>query len=206
MRLFVSGESFRTATRYLFGLSEEKPTFPPVDTPLEHDLEIATHEHGLMGSPEVSRILLSRALALSETPASESVLLVAHGMGDDGENDRVLDNMRLAAATLASEGFAEVEVATLREDWEEARVAAEAAMRAFVEGRTVEGRRVLVLPYRLSGFGPYATVLEGLDYVAGDGLLPHDAISRWIEQTAAGVACESAWEQRDCDRFTNGGR
>ena len=99
-----------------------------------------------------------------------------------------------------------VEVATLREDREEARVAAEAAIRSFVESQTAQGRRVLVLPYRLSGFGPYAAVLEGLDYVAGDGLLPHDAISRWIEQTAAGVACENAWAKSDCDRFTNGRR
>lgn len=204
VRLFVSGESFRTDTRYLLGLSDEEPELPWVKAPLAHDLEIATHEHGLMGSPEVSQILLTRALDLSEDPAGESVLLIAHGMGNEGENDRVLDNMRLAAGRIAEKGFAEVEVAALREDWEEARVAAEAAIRSFVESRAAAGRRVLVLPYRLSGFGPYAKVLEGLDYVPADGLLPHDAISRWIERTAAGVACESGWRQRGCDRFTDG--
>ncbi len=204
VRLFVSGESFRTDTRYLLGLSEEEPELPWVKAPLEHDLTIATHDHGLMGSPEVSDILLTRALDLSEDPSGESVLLIAHGMGDEGENDRVLDNMRTAADRIAAEGFREVEVATLREDWEEARVAAEAGIRSFVESRTDAGRRVLVLPYRLSGFGPYAKVLEGLDYVPGDGLLPHDAISRWIESTAAGVACESGWRSRGCDRFTDG--
>lgn len=206
VRLFVSGESFRTDTRYLLGLSDEEPELPWVKAPLDHDLTIATHEHGLMGSPEVSQILLTRALDLSEDPAGESVLLVAHGMGDEGENDRVLENMRTAADRIAEKGFAEVEVAALREDWKEARAAAEAGIRSFVEGRAAAGRRVLVLPYRLSGFGPYAKVLEGLDYVAGDGLLPHDAISRWIERTAAGVACESGWRQRGCDRFTDGPR
>ena len=206
VRLFVSGESFRTDTRYLLGLSDEEPELPWVQAPLEHDLEIATHEHGLMGSPEVSQILLTRALALSEDPAGESVLLVAHGMGDEGENDRVLDSMRLAAGRIAEVGFREVEVAALREDWEEARVTAEAAIRSFVESRAAAGRRVLVLPYRLSGFGPYAKVLEGLDYAAGDGLLPHGAISRWIERSAAGVACESGWRRRGCDRFTDGPR
>ena len=198
VRLFVSGESFRADTRYLLGLSDEEPELPWVRAPLEHDLAIATHDHGLMGSPEVSDILLTRAHDLSEDPSGETVLLIAHGMGDEGENDRVLDNMRIAADRIAAEGFAEVEVATLREDWEEARAAAEAAIRSFVESRTAEGRRVLVLPYRLSGFGPYAKVLEGLDYEAGDGLLPHTAISRWIERTAAGVACESGWGQGDC--------
>ena len=204
VRLFVSGESFRTDTRYLLGLSDEEPELPWVKAPLEHDLTIATHEHGLMGSPEVSDILLTRALGLSESPSGESVLLIAHGMGDEGENDRVLENMRLAAGRIAEEGFTEVEVAALREDWEEARVAAEAEIRSFVESRAEAGHRMLVLPYRLSGFGPYAKVLEGLDYAAGDGLLPHDAISRWIENTAAGVACESGWRRRGCDRFTNG--
>ena len=206
VRLFVSGESFRTDTRYLLGLSEEGPELPWVKAPLEHDLEIATHERGLMGSPEVSQILLTRALALSRDPAGESVLLIAHGMGDEGENDRVLDSMRLAAGRIAEVGFREVEVAALREDWEEARVTAEAAIRSFVESRAAAGRRVLVLPYRLSGFGPYAKVLQGLDYAAGDGLLPHDAISRWIERTAAGVACERGWRRRGCDRFTDGPR
>ena len=206
VRLFVSGESFRTDTRYLLGLSDEEPELPWVKAPLEHDLAIATHEDGLMGSPEVSDILRTRALELSEEPAGESVLLIAHGMGDDGENDRVLDSMRLAAGRIAEEGFAEVEVAALREDWEEARAAAEATIRSFVETRTAAGGRVLVLPYRLSGFGPYAEVLKGLDYVPADGLLPHEAISRWIERTAAGVACESGWRKRDCERFTNGRR
>ena len=204
VRLFVSGESFRTDTRYLLGLSDQEPELPWVKAPLDHDLTIATHDHGLMGSPEVSDILLTRALDLSEDPSGESVLLIAHGMGDEGENNRVLDNMRTAAERIAAEGFREVEVATLREDWEEARVAAEAGIRSFVASRTGKGRRVLVLPYRLSGFGPYAKVLEGLDYVAGDGLLPHDAISRWIESTAAGVACDSGWHQRGCGRFTDG--
>lgn len=204
VRLFVSGESFRVDTHFLLGLSDQEPELPWVKTPLDHDLTIATHEHGLMGSPEVSQILLTRALDLSEDPAGESVLLIAHGMGDDGENDRVLENMRLAAGRIAETGFAEVEVAALREDWEDVRVAAEAAIRSFVESRAAAGRRVLVLPYRLSGFGPYAKVLEGLDYAAGDGLLPHDAISRWIERTAARVACESGWRQSGCDRFTDG--
>lgn len=199
VRLFVSGESFRADTRYLLGLSDEEPELPWVEAPLDHDLTIATHEDGLMGSPEVSDILLTRALDLSEDPSGESVLLIAHGMGDERENDRVLENMRAAAERIAVEGFREVEVATLREDWEEARAAAEAGIRSFVESRNGEGHRVLVLPYRLSGFGPYAGVLEGLEYLPGEGLLPHRAVSCWIERTAAAVACHSGWREDGCD-------
>ncbi len=47
---------------------------------------------------------------------------------------------------------------------------------------TDEGGRAIVIPFRVTGFGPYATVLEGLDYVADhQGLIPHSEVTRWIE-------------------------
>ncbi len=42
-----------------------------------------------------------------------------------------------------------------------------------------------LIPFRIAGFGPYAKVLEGLEYVAdGRGFCPHPNMTRWIEQTA----------------------
>jgi hypothetical protein len=39
---------------------------------------------------------------------------------------------------------------------------------------------------RIQGFGPYARVLEGLDYVADrTGLLPHRIVTEWIEEQVA---------------------
>ena len=51
------------------------------------------------------------------------------------------------------------------------------------------GDRVIVVPFRLFGFGGYAEVLDGLTYTPADGLLPHVLISDWIEESAAGLFC-----------------
>jgi len=75
-----------------------------------------------------------------------------------------------------------VRVATLREDWPEKREPAAAAVRQFVESANRDGRTPVVIPYRVFGFGPYAEVLEGLDYRADErGLIPHPAVARWID-------------------------
>lgn len=58
------------------------------------------------------------------------------------------------------------------------------------------GRRVIVVPMRVAGFGPYADVLEGLEYTAAEGLLPHPLATSWVRETAARVACRSGWA--DC--------
>ena len=58
----------------------------------------------------------------------------------------------------------------------------------MVERMRGEWSTVVVLPYRVFGFGPYADVLEGLDYAATDGLLPHPLITDWIaRRTTAGL-------------------
>ena len=59
-------------------------------------------------------------------------------------------------------------------------------IRRFVSSESEEGRTVIVIPFRLSGFGPYAQVLEGLPYRAdGRGLIPHPAITDWIRDEIA---------------------
>ncbi len=146
-----------------------------------------------MLSPEATEIVTARALALAREPAEESVLLLAHGMGDDGANERVLSAMNRAASRISNEGFAAVEVETLREDWAEKRVEAETRIRAFVTRESSKGHRVIVVPYRLSGFGPYAEVLSGLNYTAAEGLLPHPRISDWVARTASGIICAEGW-------------
>lgn len=202
VRMFLSGESFLDQTEYFLGLSQAPPEHfvlmgpaasdPDARAPLAHSMEIATHSTGILDSGHAGDIMIDRAGALSVDPSSEAVLLIAHGMGDEAANDRVLASMRRVADRLDTAGYADVDVTTLREDWEEKRVAAEKQIRDYVEGQSSE-RSVLVIPVRLSGFGPYATVLEGLAYRAGDGLLPHEGISGWVLETANGVSCASGW-------------
>lgn len=74
---------------------------------------------------------------------------------------------------------------TLREDWPEKRATAEEQIRSFVTEAGAGDGRCLVIPFRVYGFGPYAEVLEGLDYVSdGRGLLPHEAVSAWMLRQA----------------------
>jgi len=213
VRMFLSGRSFLDQTEYFLGLSPTPPAAfvlmdhgnshagahhagpSPDPRPIDHGLTIATHAPGMLDSPETAAIMRARALEVSRSPATESVLLLAHGMGDDAENDEVLAAVRGIGRGVEAEGFARVEVATLREDWETARAAAEEEIRAFVGAESAEGRRVLVLPVRLSGFGPYAAVLDGLDYLPAEGLLPHPAVTDWLRSTAQAVACAHGWNE-----------
>ncbi|MYG19628.1 MAG: hypothetical protein F4208_08705 [Gemmatimonadales bacterium] len=144
---------------------------------------------GLGGSGQAARILVDRAATAGIPPAQSGVLLLAHGMGDDGEDRQVLRSMEDAAEALRTGGYAEVHVGTLREDWAGAREEAEERINALVAGMGERYRHVLVVPYRVSGFGPYADVLEGLEYVATEGFLPHPLITDWIAERATARFC-----------------
>ena len=156
---------------------------------LERTAEILLERRGLAEVPLTAGIIADRARQVSTDPARESVIVIAHGMGDDGEDQRVLDNMVPSLDALRAQGYAAVHAATLREDWPEAREKAEAGIRTWVEGRLAAGDRVIVVPFRLFGFGGYAEVLDGLDHIPADGLLPHPVIADWVAQSAARLFC-----------------
>ena len=99
---------------------------------------------------------------------------------------RVIQKLEMA-------GYADVDAMTLREDWEEERIIAEKNIRAYVSRMTQEGLSVIVLPMRLSGFGPYAEVLNGLDYSPGTGLLPHSELSNWVRSMTQKVIESEGW-------------
>ena len=213
VRLFISGASFLHQTEYLFGLRRDPPgramaghrvidgrNLPLLDVPGEILLEQA----GLAGSAEVSRILRDRATAGTSDPSDTGVLLIAHGMGAEDENRRLLDRMEAGAEHLRSEGFAEVRTATLREDWPGPRARAERGIRAAVADMGRRWSQVVVMPYRVSGFGPYAEVLDGLDYVPAESLLPHPLVAEWIEARARERFCSAGLESPcgPCPRTT----
>jgi sirohydrochlorin ferrochelatase len=204
VRLFVSGESWYERTRQILGVEPGAPdrheapaadhhaghhdfaaTFWRIDTESAFGLS----REGLSNGSEMSLVLLDRARQLSEDPARESVLVLAHGPGDDGENERWLAALDELVQPMRDElGFRTVAVHTLREDWDEKRTVAEAGIRAFVEQAASDDGRCLVIPFRVFGFGPYAEVLEGLEYVSdGQGLLPHEAVAVWMRRQAAAL-------------------
>lgn len=150
------------------------------------DATIVLSREGIADSPLVDQILLDRVGALSEDPSNESVLILGHGPGDDAENERWLAKMQQRAQAVHRLGaFRRVQCETLREDWPEKRAEAQGRIRRFVEDGSRNGGRVIVVPFRVAGFGPYREVLEGLTYTAdGRGLCPHPNLTHWIRQTA----------------------
>ena len=198
VRLFLSGDSFLHQTEFLFGLRPD----PPARAMMEHrmvagsDLPLLETEArtlmdlaGMAGSDQVNGIVLARAGGSSPDAAATGVLLIAHGMGAEEEDRRLLGAMERSAAELRTAGYGEVRTATLREDWAEARAAAEGEIRATVSRMGREWDRVVVIPYRVFGFGPYAEVLEGLDYVGTEGLLPHSLVGEWVAARSSAVFC-----------------
>src|SRR5690606_23972418 len=133
------------------GASQPQEMGPPQQ--LERTAEILLEQRGLSEMPLTAAIVADRAKQVSTTPAKESVIVIAHGMGEEGENQRVLDNMRSSLDALRAQGFANVHAATLREDWPEVREQAEAGIRGWVETRLAAGDEVIVVPFRLFGFG-----------------------------------------------------
>lgn len=209
VRLFISGDSWLQRTEQILGLAAGAPSGPSAsadrepcpdtrqeDCPgadaapafyrISSSARFALSHEGLGEAPESARILLERALDLSLEPAREDVLVLAHGVGDRRGNAAWRQNMEARVALLRERiPFRRVRVETLAEDWPAARAEAEQRIRGFVRRAVDDRGRAIVIPFRLSGFGPYAEVLEGLEYVAdGRGLLPHPAITDWIRRQA----------------------
>jgi hypothetical protein len=201
VRLFLSGESFLDATEYLLGERAEAPAWlarmhgehgvEPIATGLAYRID----GEGLSESALAGAILRERALSARGDGPPPAVLVLAHGAGDEDENTGLIRRIDgLASSIRASDRFGEVRVETLREDWPEARAHAEARIRAWVTARNRAAQRVLVIPFRLFGFGPYASVLEGLAYEpAPAGLLPHPLITQWLRTRATATICGAGW-------------
>ena len=200
VRLFISGESWRERTEQIFGLRPGAPPRPAGDHAghgahgghsmalwrIESPARFALSDEGLAGAPEMGAVLADRVRALSREPARESVLILAHGPEDDAENARWLQLIgQRAAAVRAMAPFRTVQVESLREDWPEKRAASEARIRTFAQQAAANGGQLIVIPYRVAGFGPYARVLEGVTYAADQrGLVPSAQVEQWVRRQA----------------------
>lgn len=184
VRLFISGDSFLEATEYAFHIRDEKPPgrFMHEPHPLQLNVPVQLSSRGLMDVTSLGGILADRTQPLMTNAENESVLIIGHGPGSDEENERWIARMDAMADSVRNLApFHNVEVTTLREDWTGKREAAETIIHAFMEEALAAGRDVLVVPFRLRGFGPYAEVLEGFEYRADhNGFLPDARITDWI--------------------------
>jgi sirohydrochlorin ferrochelatase len=158
----------------------------PVKSPVPIRMTAALNDH-----PVVADILATRARSIGKNPSSESLIIVAHGPTEEDDNRRWLADMASLSTRLAEhENFASVDYMTVRDDaakpvWEKAK----AELRAIVEKRTAEGRRVLIVPLLISFGGIEKGLrerLDGLTYTMADaGLMPDDRLAGWVLAMAA---------------------
>lgn len=139
-------------------------------------------------SPEVGRVLAERALALTRTPGEQALFLLGHGPNEDDAYAAWMRNLRPVADSVKGwTGFRDVRVGLVRDD-------APAAIRAeAVRGvrdmialqNQATGKPVVVVPVLISRGMVTEKLrrdLEGLPVVyAGEPLLPHPGLARWIE-------------------------
>lgn len=208
VRLFISGESWKERTEQILGIRPGAGPRPPADAHAGHGASHGGHDmalwriesssrfalsdEGLANAPEMGAVLVDRVRPLSRAPQQETVLVLAHGPEDDAENARWISEIDARAEALRSHApFRAVHVESLREDWPDKRTASEARIHALAAQATQNGGRLLVLPYRVTGFGPYARVLEGVTYDADRrGLLPSAEVERWVRRQADELRAE----------------
>ena len=193
VRMFISGESWLARTEKILGIKAGAPAKPTSNHSahkghnmafwqIDSNAQFVISQQGLSEATEMNEILLYRAQQLSENSPQESVLILAHGPADDDENQRWIANINERTSDMkAALNFNRVSVQTLREDWTGKRQAAEQRIRAFVKQANEQNRTAIVVPFRVQGFGPYAEVLEGLEYQANEiGLIPHPNVTKWL--------------------------
>lgn len=166
--------------------ADPEDNLKPVKSPVPIRMSDALNHHPLVG-----QILLDRAKAISTNPADEAVVLVAHGPVPEDDNNRWLADMKILADQMkGASSYASIDYLTVRDDAPKAmRDAAAAELRAVVQKRLDEKRRVLVVPLLMSFGGIERGVrqrLEGLDYVmTPQGLMPDDRLVEWVRAMAS---------------------
>lgn len=147
----------------------------------------------LDGSPEMARVLADRGLALAKaqgtSPTERALLIVGHGPNSAEDYAGWMANLRpVADSVRAWTGFRDVRVELVRDD-APAPVRAEAVLRVreLIELQSlVTGQPVLVVPVLVSkgsvSRDKVPSDIRGTRSVyAGEPLLPHEGIARWVE-------------------------
>lgn len=203
VRMYALAHHLKARIDYILGLSDspmpeghdgghDREALPP---PQVRSAALFAAFGGYEEYPGIAAALHDRITEISQDPAQETVILVAHGDKTDQGNTKWLTVMHANIDQLKQDPHCAklkaIRAATVREDWPELREKAVAEVRRMIEEGAHDGR-VLVIADRLYGAGPYRTLFNGLDYILNDKGLVHPAVTRWLEsginQTASTLA------------------
>lgn len=140
-------------------------------------------------APQVARVIADRALALAAEPRERALFIVGHGPNSAEDYASWMKNLRVVADSVRSwTGFRDVRVDVVRDD-APAPVRAEAVLRVrelITMQHQITQRDVVVVPILVSkgavSRDRLPADLAGLPMIyAGEPLLPHPSIARWVE-------------------------
>ena len=208
--LFISSHSsVIDSTSYLLGLRSEAPKDLKLFAAMDHGagMDMSHMEHmkanpeamtpvhspvpvrmtsALDHHPIVADILVDRAATISQDPAKEVVVLVAHGPVEDHENQLWLKEMGMLADGMKKKAsYADIIYLTVRDDADKnVRDQATQELRKKVEDITSSGKAALVVPLLLSYGGIENGIrdrLKGLVYkMPAQALLPDSRAVDWV--------------------------
>lgn len=140
-------------------------------------------------APQVARVIADRALALVSAPREHALFIVGHGPNSAADYAWWMKNLRAVADSVrAWTGFRDVRVDVVRDD-APATVRAEAVQRVrelITMQHQITQRDVAVVPILVSkgavSRDRLPADLTGLPMIyAGEPLLPHPSMARWVE-------------------------
>lgn len=147
----------------------------------------------LDASSEIADVLTERATRLADSPADQALFVIGHGPNGAEDYAGWMGNLRPISEEVGRRvGFRDVKLGLVRDD-APAPVREEAVKRIreiIALQHELTGRDVVVVPILVSkGYVSTHKLpadLEGLPVrYDGEGMLPHTAVSRWIERRVA---------------------
>jgi len=189
VRIFSLEASFQEQTEYMLGLQRHQGGDGEHGGdhggwPMRIRSGLLFHTlGGVEANPQLARSLVDRIREISRNPEKETVILLAHGVDDERQNDHWMSNLGTLAEYIRQNNggrFRAIRYYAWREDWPEKREKAVKVIRSMVEEASKDGGIALIVPDRTNGRGPTDEFLEGLTYRHAEGFAPSQHFTDWL--------------------------